>query len=332
MSAADPSHIRSDSSAPPAGRGRSLEPVPYNFRRPDKFSKDHIRSVQSIHDAFGRSAGHFLASKVRSAVHVDLASVEQTTLAEYLDGLPFPAVLFLSALEPLVGRAIVQVDMELAFLVVDRMLGGTGTLSTYERTSATVSEVEILLLEDLGNGLFSELCSAWEQVARLRSPGSEVALSATQVQGLLPSEVALVIRHEIRMLNVTGQLSVCLPASMLEPLTPRLNARLLFANPRADAGNQAARDLAARLENVALTIRAELGRVSIRVAELLSLEVGDVIRLDTPADSALPVLIEDRPRFLGYPGQRSGQAAIRIAERLDEESLPAEPSDEEHDA
>ncbi|MFO7270455.1 flagellar motor switch protein FliM [Sphaerobacter thermophilus] len=299
----------------------SGSPVPYNFRRPDKFSKDHLRSIQAIQEGFGRFAGNFLASKVRAAVHVSLVHVEQSTLGEFLDGLPFPTTLFISPLDPLVGQAVMQIDMNLAFLVIDRMLGGPGDSTPVPRAGASVTEIEMLLLEELGQGLFAEFVNAWAQVTSLRAPHCEVALGAMQVQGLLPTEIALVIRHEVRMEGATGRLTICLPASMLEPILPRLNARLLFANPRAGVGEQLERDLAAQLERVSLAVRVELGRVTVRVADLLQVEVGDVIRLDTAADSALPVLVEDRVRFLGQPGQIAGQLAVRIVERVTDDTV-----------
>lgn len=316
MVSLEPSQSRWQDAAPVTGSGgRRPEPVPYNFHRPDKFSKDHIRSVQSIQESFSRFAANLLASKTRAAAHIAVGDVVQATLGEFVAELPYPTVLFVSALDPLVGQAIMHIEMDLAFLIIDRMLGGVGS-GFDDRGSASVTEIEMLLIEDVGRGLFAEFCNAWEQVAVLRPQQCEVALSPIQIQGLLPSEVALVVRHEVQLLNQTGRLTICLPASMLEPLTPRLNARLLFANPRGAAGTEVERELAAQLEKVGLNVRVELGRVGVRVAELLSIEVGDVIRLDTAADSALPVAVEDRVCFLGQPGQRAGQLAVRIVERF----------------
>lgn len=303
------------------------EPLPYNFRRPDKFSKDHLRSIQSIQEAFCRFAANFLASKMRAAVHLSLSQIEQSTLGEYVDELPVPTVLFMSALDPLVGQAIIQIDLDLAFLVIDRMLGGSSGDATHTRAGASVTEIEMLLLQDMGRGLIAEFVNAWEQVEPLRSRGCQVALAATQIPELLPSEIALVVRNQVQVLNSTGWLSVCLPASLLEPLMPRLNARLLFANPRTQAGDQAEQALERRMAQVPLSLHVELGRISLRVAELLSIEAGDVIRLDTSADSVLPVVIENRTCFFGQPGQRSGQLAIRIVERS-EQADPAEYEDQ----
>lgn len=307
--------------APPgglAGSPRSSEPVPYNFHRPDKFSKDHIRSVQSIQEIFSRFTANLLAAKVRSAAHGTLLQVEQETLGEFVDSLSSPELLFVTGLDPLAGQAYIHMDYDLALLVIDRMLGGTGGEGAARR-GTNLTEIELLLFEDLGRGLFEELCNAWEQVAVLRPQRCEVLLSPLQIPGLLPSEVALVIRHEVHLLDHSGRLTVCLPASVLEPLMPRLNARLLFANPRLGAGVQAERDLTDQMTEVELTLQVELGRIGLRVAELLSIEIGDVIRLDTAAESALPVVVEDRACFLAQPGQRGGQMAVRIIDRLGRE-------------
>jgi flagellar motor switch protein FliM len=297
---------------------RPVGPTLYNFRRPDKFSKDHIRSIGSIQEAFSRSATNYLASKIRSASHVELTGQEQSTFGEYIDQLPTPTVLFVSELDPLAGSVVIQMDRALALMIVDRLLGGPG-IAKLDRGGTTLTEIEMLLLEDLGNGLYSEFIGAWEQVAQLRSERCEVVLSPQQVQGVLPTEVALVIRHDVRIAGYKGKLTICLPASTLEPLMPRLNARLLFANPRTAGGVETERDLAAQLENAPLTVRAEVGRATVKVADLFALEIGDTIRLDGSAHAPLVVRVEDEMRFLAQPGQRGGQLAVRIVAITDDE-------------
>lgn len=298
---------------------RPAGPVPYNFRRPDKFSKDHIRSIQSVQDTFSRYLTNFLANRTRSASHVELTQQEQATFGEYIDGLPAPTVLFVSELEPLAGSVVMHLDRSLALMIIDRLLGGAG-IARAERGGG-MTEIEMLILEDLGRGFFNELTSAWEQVAQLTSTRCEVVLSSQQVQGVLPTEVALVIRHDIRMFNHRGKLSICLPASTLEPLMPRLNARLLFANPRTANGDETRLDLAAQLENAALNVRVEVGRATVRFRELMALERGDIIRLDSSVHEPLLVHVEDRERFYAQPGQRAGHLAVRIVDYVDDSDL-----------
>jgi flagellar motor switch protein FliM len=299
---------------------RPSGPILYNFRRPDKFSKDHIRSIQSIQEAFSRLVTNFLASNIRSAVHIDLASQEQSTFGEYLDQLPQPTVLFVTELEPLTGSVVIQLDRQIALTIVDRLLGGPG-VARMDRGPAAITEIEMLLLEDLAKGLFGEFVNAWEQVANLRATRCEVALSPLQVQGVMPTEVALVIRHEVRMYNTKGKLTICLPASTLEPLMPRLNARLLFANPRSASGSQSELHLMHQLASAPLTVRVEIGKAQVRVDDLYALEVGDIIRLDTPTHTPMIVRVEDRACFLGQPGQRSGQLSVRIVDYVEDEAM-----------
>jgi flagellar motor switch protein FliM len=301
------------------GQDRPSGPIPYNFRRPDKFSKDHIRSIQSIQETFSRFTTNYLANKIRSAVHIELSQQVQATFGEYIDSLPSPTVLFVTELDPLVGNVIMQMDRTLAFMIVDRLLGGSGTAKS-DRGS-NVTEIEILLLEEIGRGLFNELTSAWEQVAQLSATRCDVILSPGQVQGVLPTEVSLVIRHDIRMFNQRGKISICLPASTLEPLMPRLNARLLFANPRNNAGLDLRDDLASQIENARLDVHVEIGSAHVRVSELTALEVGDIIRLDSGAHDPLLVKIQDRDCFLAQPGQKAGHMAVRIVDYVDQHAL-----------
>jgi flagellar motor switch protein FliM len=309
-----------------AARRERGKPIPYDFRRPDKFSKDHIRSIQSIHEAFDRFASNYLSAQVRSAVHCELGPIEQTTLGDYLDRLPSQVVLCLAELEPLVGRIVLEIDFATASRLIDRMLGGAGE----ERppfTATTITEIELLLLRELGNGLFGELAAAWEQVIRLQPQPCEVVLSGQQIQGMMPSEIVLFVQHQVRLFESEGTFTVVLPASTLEPVLPRLNARVLFANPRRATSPQVIADLMAQLEEVSLQLRVELGRARLTVRELLALEPGDVLVLDQDVSFPLAVYVENEPCFYAFPGQRGRSLAIRIAGTLTEEW----PRDEELD-
>jgi flagellar motor switch protein FliM len=313
-------------------RSSSRKPVTYDFRRPDKFSKDHIRSIQSIHETFDRYVSNHLSAQVRAAVHVELVQLEQTTLGDYLDHLPSQTVLYLAELEPLVGRVIVQLDFGIASRIIDRMLGGAGE----ERpsfTSATVTEIELSLLQDVGNGIFSELVGAWDHVVKLQPSRCEVVLSAQQLQGMLPSEIVLLVRHDVRLFDGQGAITVVLPASTLEPIMPRLNARVLFANPRRTTGSESIADLAAQLQEVPLRVRVEIGRTVLTVAELLALDAGDVVWFDAPVTRPVLVYVEDEPCFLGFAGRRGRSLAVRIAGlSADEWSVMATEVDEGGDA
>jgi flagellar motor switch protein FliM len=227
--------------------------------------------------------------------------------------------MFVTELDPLAGNVVMQLDRSIAFMIVDRLLGGAGTGKSDRATNVT--EIEILLLEEIGSGLIQELTSAWEQVAQLKATRCDVVLSPGQVQGVLPTEVSLVIRHDMRLFNQRGKLSICLPASTLEPLMPRLNARLLFANPRNNTGIDLRDDLAEQIENAKLNLRVEIGKASVSMGDLVALEAGDIIRLDTGAHEPMTVLIEDRPCFLATPGQKSGHMAVRIADYVDQHAL-----------
>ncbi len=296
--------------------GHPPEPVLYNFHRPDKFSKDHMRSIQTIQELFCRFAANFLGSSVRSAVNIELERLEQSTVGEYVDRLPVPTVMFVSELDPLPGNVIFQMDRNLALVTVDRLLGGEGT-GKHDRGNAPVTEIEMLLLEDLGRGLIGEFIAAWDQVAPLQLSRCDVALSPPQIQGALPTGVAVILRHDVRMLEAKGKLTICLPASTLEPLMPRLNARLLFANLRPQTGDGSTQALIEQMENALLTLRVEVGRATLRIAELLTLEVGDVIRLDSAANSPFVVKAGDRDAFLAQPGQQAGHLAVRIVDFVD---------------
>jgi flagellar motor switch protein FliM len=282
----------------------------YDFRRPDRFSKEHIRAIQNIHETFARVTASSLSSYLRSTTTISLSSIEQVVYDEYVHQLDNPTLVNLVELQPLAGRIVVEMNINLGLAMLDRMMGGPGTASI-RRTELT--DIEMALLRSLGATLSVGLREGWAAVADLHPVLVDTVLNADVVQAALPGDIAVLLLFEIQTLGMTGTLSICVPHPVIEPLMDRLNTQAWFSSSSRKAGSEDDRlKVADGLRNARLPIKVELGSTSITVGELLDVREGDVIRLDRSADGELPILAGKRARFLGRPGTLGGNRAVQV--------------------
>ena len=309
--------MSSEDTALGAGAGGGGGAVPtdttiklYDFRRPDKFSKEHIRAIQNIHETFARVTASSLSSYLRSTTSVSLSSIEQVVYEEYVHQLSSPTLVNLVELQPLAGRIVVEMNMNLGLAMLDRMMGGPGRPSVRR---AELTDIEIALLRSLGATIIAGLKDGWTAVADLQPTLVETVLDADLVQAALPGDIAALLLFEIHSLGMSGTISICVPHPVIEPLMDRLNTQAWFSSGGRNHHSEDDRlKLVDRLRGARLPVSVELGTTTISVGELMGLRVGDVIRLDRNADAELTILAGKRARFLGRPGTLGGNRAVQV--------------------
>jgi flagellar motor switch protein FliM len=282
----------------------------YDFRRPDRFSKEHIRAIQNIHETFARVTASSLSSYLRSATTVSLSSIEQVVYDEYVHQLSNPTLVNLVELQPLSGRIVVEMNMNLGLAMLDRMMGGPGQANVRRNE---LTDIEMALLRSLGATVSAGLKDGWTAVADLQPVLVETVLNADLVQAALPGDIAALLLFEIHTLGLSGTISICVPHPVIEPLMDRLNTQAWFSSSSRKSGSD---DDLIRISDgirgARLPVAVELGSTSITVGELLDIRAGDVIRLDRGVDGELPILAGKRARFVGRPGTLGGNRAIQV--------------------
>src|SRR5438477_11946805 len=282
----------------------------YDFRRPDRFSKEHIRAIQNIHETFARVTASSLSSYLRSATTVSLSSIEQVVYDEYVHQLANPTLVNLVELQPLPGRIVVEMNMNLGLAMLDRMMGGPGQVNARRNE---LTDIEMALLRSLGATVSAGLKDGWTTVADLQPVLVETVLNADLVQAALPGDIAALLLFEIHTLGLNGTISICVPHPVIEPLMDRLNTQAWFSSGSRKNGSEDDRlKLADGIRGARLPLAVELGSTTITVGELMDIREGDVIRLDRGLDAELPVLAGKRARFMGRPGTLGGNRAIQI--------------------
>jgi flagellar motor switch protein FliM len=281
----------------------------YDFRRPDKFSKEHIRAIQNIHEAFARVTASSLSSYLRAPTTISLSSIEQVVYDEYIHQLSTPTLVNLVELQPLAGRIVVEMNMNIGLAMLDRMMGGAGQVSVRRNE---LTDIELALLRSLGATVSAGLRDGWIAVADLQPVLVETVLNADLVQAALPGDIAALLLFEVHTLGLSGTISICVPHPVIEPLMDRLNTQTWFSSSRKTGSENDRNALAETIREAQLPITVELGSTTVTLGELLDIREDDVIRLDRSQEAELPIRAGKRARFLGRPGTLGGNRAIQV--------------------
>ena len=283
----------------------------YDFRRPDRISKDQIRSLQFIHDRFARNLATSLSAYLRAATDVTVVSVEQCAYAEFLMSLPDVTAFY--ALSLGLGEAIgaLELNPSVAFTMVDRMLGGNGRALAPERG---LTEIEQNVVDAAVKLILKSLTETWKPIVEridFRIQARETRPQMLHVAA--PNEVVLLLTFNIWVGEARGLLNFCVPASIIELAGPNLT-KSWHQVQRAPTGEDKQR-LIATLSRVPLPISARL-ETSMPASELVELKKGDVLSLGQSAKVPVEVFVGSRAKFRGRLAGRDGRAVLTIVERI----------------
>jgi len=282
----------------------------YDFRRPDKFSKEHLRSLRILHESFARMLGSSLTSYLSAGVQVRLTMLEQGTYDEYIQSLPTPTVIYVVGLAPLPGQAVVELNLPVARVLIDRLLGGTGAPAA---RTAEMTEIELALLKTIGQFILSSLREAWSNVVPLRPTMQEPVLSPELAQFATMAEATVMLVLEVSLFKTTGTISMCIPYQVLQPVLDSLTTQVWFGGTPTRAQDGDSRDqMGDRISQVTLPITVDLGETELTVQALLELQAGQVLRLNTSANGPLPIRVDNRVKFVGQVGLSGKNLAVQI--------------------
>ncbi|TCW60303.1 flagellar motor switch protein FliM [Treponema sp. J25] len=288
----------------------------YDFKRPDKFSKEQIRTVSIMHETFARLTTTSLSAYLRSMVHVHVASVDQLTYEEFIRSIPTPTTLAIINMDPLKGNAILEIDPAVTFSIIDRLFGGTGegTKVQHELTDIEQSVMEGIIVRILGN-----MREAWSQVIDLRPRLGQIDTNPQFAQIVPPSEMVVLVTLETKVGEVEGMMNFCIPYLTIEPIIGKLSAQYWYSSVRRGTTTENLNILKDKLSTVDITVVAEVGRIQIPVRDVLSLKVGDVIRLyNVRVGDPMTLNIGNKKKFLCRPGVVGKKMAVQIVKKLAE--------------
>jgi flagellar motor switch protein FliM len=285
--------------------------VAYDFKHPNRVSKDQIRTLENMHDNF---AGHFaslLSTVLRSIVDVDLVSVDQITYSEFIMSLVAPSCTYTFSAEPLEGVCLVDFNPTLTFAVIDRMFGGHGKILETERE---MTGIERSVMQRLVGRTYQELEKSWEHLVRIKTEQKSLETNPQFIQIVPPGETVVVISFQVRMFQSTGLLTMCYPYVSLEPIVAKLSAQNWIDATKKKNQEEDRTTNIHNVKKVGITVAAELLQTRIKMQEFLDLRVGDVVPSETKINVPISITVNRRKKWLARPGISGKKRAFQVIE------------------
>lgn len=314
--AADPHSVGRDGqpAGPPKVYGTAglhqVDVHTYDFKRPERVSKDQMRALEALHEGFGRNFGAALSGYLRTIIEVSVAHIEQLTYSEFIHSLPNPTCFNLLKADQLDGQLCLEISPLIIYPIIDRLLGGSNAELFIPQRPLT--QIEQRLVQRITDRATHHLSEAWTNLTPATFKVEDFESNPQLVQIVPPNETVVVIGFELKMGNRAGTMSLCIPYNVIEPIMGVLAAQNWFSYQKKTGHEDHARKLTKNVNNAPVEVRAFLASTTIRLSELMGLQVGDVITTDKECTRDVLVQVEGRNKFLGQIGQYRGARAIRV--------------------
>ena len=284
----------------------------YDFKRPNRVSKEQLRAFRSIHDKMARALSSQISAIMRSIVEIQLHSVDQMTYGEFLMSLPSPTSFNVFSMKPLDGTGVLEINPSIVFPMIDRLLGGKG--DPYDN-SREFSDIEINLLDTILRQIMQTLKDAWSSVTDMFPSIDAKESSPNVVQIVAQNEIVIMVVMELIIGHSSGMINICYPVISLETVLPRLGSRDLMLGETSNKKSRN-KELQALIGGADVNVEAFIGGTNLSLKEVLDLQSGDVIRLNETASNDVIVSIDGRDKYLATIGLQRFRKSIKIQEEI----------------
>ncbi len=288
----------------------------YDFTRPAKFSKEHLRTLEIIFEHYGRLLYTNLPAYLRKNVSVEVMNSEAVAYSEFANALSNPVLLGLVEFAPLNGNVIMELAPNLGYAMIDRLLGGSGVSLEKKRN---FSEIEINILERIFTVCVDLIREPWQNVVELRPRLERIETNSQFAQIISPSEMIAIVTLNIKIGDVEGLMNICLPFLTLEDVMDKLNTKYWYSTMQEKDDETYQEIIETLIQKAKIPVKAMLGRSSISVGDFVNLQKGDIIKLDTNIEDELEVYVGNIKKFKSMPGSFSDNYAVRVTSIIREE-------------
>jgi flagellar motor switch protein FliM len=285
----------------------------YDFKRALRFSKDQIRSLTRIHENFARLLTTYFSAQLRTYVQISVASADQIPYEEFIRSIPKMTILNVFEVPPLEGRILMEVNPNIAYAMLDRLMGGRG--SSINKVE-NLTEIETKIMSNTFEKSFENLQEAWSTISEIDSYLAAFEVNPQFLQMVSPNETVVVISLNTVIGETTGMINICIPHVVLEPIIPKLSVHYWMQTEKKEREPQEIAQLEKRIQTATVPISAELGHSEISIQDFLMLDIGDVIELNQAIDGALTIKVGDIPKFLAQPGKVNKKLAVQVLDTL----------------
>lgn len=297
--------------------GQETKIKSYDFRRPNKFSKEHLRTLEMLHKHFARHITSFLSGYLRSNISIELVSVSQIIFDEFIRSIPTPTVLTIFDLVPLNGSVILEANNAFIFPVIDLMFGGNGSTGDLNRE---LTDIEIQVTKKIMTRILEYLIPAWQDILEVKPELHSIETNPRLQQLYSPNEVVALLTFTVSLgENDQGMINLCLPYIMMDPVIAKLSVRQQFLRQFSSSQEDDYNNIVHWLNYCDIDITAILGDAQITVNDLLQVQQGDVIVLDKSINSDINVLVGEDLKFGAQVGLVGDNLAIQIVSLIERE-------------
>lgn len=282
----------------------------YDFRRPERVSKEQLKGLQSLFEAFAREFSVLLPPFLRTVVRVDLTSIDQLTYDEFILSVARPTSMTVVDMNPLEGKSVIELSPGVVFPIVDRVLGGRGHALSAPRE---LTEIESRIVYRVALMILDSWKRAWDQLIEFNMTVENQETDPLIVQIVAGSEMVILVGYEIYVGEQVGSMNMCIPLLVLNPVLDQISQQTRFQRQVSEEFARATRATIARaIRNATLRVEPVLGRARLSLNDVANLQVGDVVTLNSREEDPIPVMVGGIPRFLAKPGRRGEQSSVQI--------------------
>lgn len=283
----------------------------YDFARPAKFSKEHLRTLEIIFEHFNRLVSTNLPAYLRKSVQLDVMNSEAVTYSEFTNALSNPVLLGIMNFAPLQGNIIIELATNIGFTMIDRMLGGVG--EPLEKTR-DFSEIEISILERIYTIIGNQLIEPWANVVRLTPRLERIETNSQFAQIISPSEMIAIVTINIKIGDIEGLMNICLPFLTLEDVMDKLNTKYWFSTMQSVSDQKYTDLIETAIAKAPVPMKAILGKSTISVLDFINIQKGDIIKLDSLVEEPLDVYVGNIVKFKALPGASGDHYGVKVSE------------------
>jgi flagellar motor switch protein FliM len=290
---------------------------PYDFKRPSKFSRDQVRALQVMHDNFARMLSNLFSAQLRSLVQINVATIDhQMTYTEFINSLQNPTIMMVFSVAPLKGHAILEISLGLAYAIIDRLLGGPGAGIDENRP---LTEIEESVTRAVCERILEQFQEVWREVIEIDPKIEFYENNPMFVQVASPNETVALISLTARVGAGEGFMNICLPHMVLEPIISKLTSRYLvsFTGHESEYDEETREVILDDLSTTMMDLSVEMATVDLTLGDLLTLQIGDCLRLDRNPGDTIDVRIGPYLRYKAIPGTMHKRIAAQIVDVIE---------------
>lgn len=288
----------------------------YDFKSPQKFSKEHIRTLELVHDNYARIISNYLTGQTRQNIKVKIETVEQITYEEFIHSVQNPTIITMFRMPPLAGSIIFETNPQFSLQVIDILLGGDGTRKVQTKE---FSDIDKNIMKQITSGMINNLKLAWESILDVEPEVEGIETNPSINQTLAPNDPVALITFSVEMNKRSTFINMCIPYLSIEKILDRLVVQYAFQNTDEKLMAESRQKIEDGINKVDVEVIAELGSTSLTVDEFLKLTKGDVIKLNNRSSSPVKVYVGNEECYYAKPGVIGKNTGVMILDITDKE-------------